>query len=124
MSARVLLLYLDDQVIVASLYIDSGRRRVFEYTTRDQGIRRTSPGQLMHAEKIQRAFADGIREIDLMGEGGHKERYALDEHVGYELLIGRPGPSRLARCARPGRPALAPRLRAGLPAAERGGYFS
>ena len=92
MRARVLLLYLDEQVIVASLYIDSGRRRVFEYTTRDQGIRRTSPGQLMHAEKIQRAFADGIREIDLMGEGGHKERYALDEHVGYELLIGRPGP--------------------------------
>ena len=92
MRARVLLLYLDEQVIVASLYLDSGRRRVFEYTTRDQGIKRTSPGQLMHAEKIQRAFADGIREIDLMGEGGHKERYALDEHVGYELLIGRPGP--------------------------------
>ncbi len=92
MNARVLLLYLDDEVIVASLYVDSGRRRVFLYTTRDQSIKRTSPGQLMHAEKVQRAFADGIREIDLMGEGGHKEHYAVDQHLGYELLIGRPGP--------------------------------
>lgn len=91
MNARVLLLYLDDEVIVASLYIDSGRKRVFLYTTRDQSIKRTSPGQLMHAEKIQRAFGDGIREIDLMGEGGHKERYAVEPHLGYELLIGRPG---------------------------------
>jgi hypothetical protein len=90
--AKVLLLFLDERPIVASLYLDSGARRTFLYTTRDESIRRTTPGQLMHAEKIRRALADGIREIDLMGEGGHKERYALDEHIGYELLIGRRGP--------------------------------
>lgn len=124
MRARVLLLYLDDQVIVASLYIDNGRRRTFEYTTRDPGIKRTSPGQLMHAEKIQRAFADGIREIDLMGEGGHKERYALDERVGYELLIGRRGPvGRLAVRTRVAQLAVRPALRRARAALTRS-YFS
>jgi CelD/BcsL family acetyltransferase involved in cellulose biosynthesis len=91
-DSRILLLYLDDRAIAATLYFDTGARRVFLYQTRDPTIPRTSPGILLQAEKMRRSFADGVREVDMMGEGGRKERYGLVEHVGYELLIGRHGP--------------------------------
>jgi CelD/BcsL family acetyltransferase involved in cellulose biosynthesis len=89
--SRILLLELDGRPVGATLWLDSGRRRVALYLTRDPEITYSSPGMLLHAEIVRRAFRDDVRELDFMGEGGRKHLYALEEHVGFELVVARKG---------------------------------
>lgn len=89
--SRVLLLELDGKAIAATLWLDSGRRRIVLYLTRDPSITESSPGELLHAETVRRAFRDNVRELDFMGEGGKKHRYELEGHIGYELVVARSG---------------------------------
>jgi CelD/BcsL family acetyltransferase involved in cellulose biosynthesis len=89
--ARILTLELDGTAIAATLWFDSGQRRIVLYLTRDPAITESSPGELLHAETVRCAFRDGVRELDFMGEGGNKQGYELEGHVGYELVIARSG---------------------------------
>jgi CelD/BcsL family acetyltransferase involved in cellulose biosynthesis len=90
--SRILLLELDGRPIGAALWLDSAGTRVALYLTREPGLEAGSPGELLHAELVRRAFADGRRRLDLMGGGGYKHRYQLEAHTGYELLVAAPGP--------------------------------
>jgi CelD/BcsL family acetyltransferase involved in cellulose biosynthesis len=87
----ILLMELDGRPIGASLYFDTGTHRVFLYQTRDESFDRVSLGLVLQAEKIRRAKAKGIQQIDEMGGDPKKARWGLQDHEGFELLIGRSG---------------------------------
>ena len=89
--SRVLVMLLDDSPIAASLYFDTGDRRVFLYQTRDTSFARMSIGLVLQAEKIRRSIDDGVRSVDEMGGDPKKARLGLEDHQGFELLIGRRG---------------------------------
>jgi len=89
--STVLLLELDGRAIGAALWLDNGERRTGLYLTRDVSIEIGSPGELLHAEQVRRAYDGGVGLFDFMGEGGRKDLKRLEPHAGFELVVGRRG---------------------------------
>ena len=92
LDSTVLLLELDGRPLAGALWFDTGGTRTCVYLVRDPDVTSGSPGRLMHAEIVRRAYEDGVRRMDWMGIGGRKEVLGIEEHVGYELLVGARGP--------------------------------
>jgi len=89
---EVVLLEVGGRAVAGAVTVSCGDYRTFLYLVRDPDVSAASPGETLNLELIRRAYADGVRVFDHMGEGGRKDWQGVAPTQGYELVVTRRGP--------------------------------